>query len=48
MKIKFKKKIQLKLKLTFNMATGITAEAIQQLKQEALAAQTEAHRNESM
>ena len=41
-----KKKIQLKLKLTFNMATGITAEAIQQMIQEALAAQAEAHRKE--
>ena len=47
MKLNFrKKKLQLTLQLKFNMATGITAEAIQQMIQEALAAQAEVHRKE--
>ena len=51
MKVKVKssgnKKLQLTLKqLTFNMDTGITAEAIQQMIQQALDTQAEAHRKE--
>ena len=48
MKLKFEKikTLQLKLTLTFAMATGITEEDIQKLIQDALAAQAYIHRTE--